>query len=117
MVKQAIEDAEENAKLNGMLLSPPLGPRFSLLPLPTQESEPYPSHYCPHFTPLPLPLSPSPSDISNVQYVCGKAEDVMSKIELPWVRLGGIVGVVDPPRGGLRKFKINCGRGCYVGRV
>ena len=30
----------------------------------------------------------------------------MPTIDLPWARKGGIIGIVDPPRGGLRKSHI-----------
>lgn len=38
-------------------------------------------------------------------FLCGKAEDVLSKhLEAPLEVQGDIVGVVDPPRTGLREF-------------
>ena len=105
MVKQAIEDAEENAKLNGMhMLTNNLSTSTRASGISTSPLSPSELPSSPHSTSSPLPLPPP--DISNVQYVCGKAEEVMSNIELPWVRLGGIVGIVDPPRGGLRKLNV-----------
>lgn len=74
----------------------PSSPSF---PLPSSVLSPIPSF------PAPSPLISPPffPGISNVEFVCGKAEDVMPTIDLPWAKQGGIIGIVDPPRGGLRK--------------
>ena len=44
------------------------------------------------------------SGISNAEFLCGKAEDVLQKhLEKSLGGRGEVIGVVDPPRGGLRK--------------
>lgn len=60
---------------------------------------------------LPSPSPPLPPGVSSAEFVCGKAEEVMSEVQLPWVRQGELVGIVDPPRGGLRK---NWGVGAFM---
>lgn len=47
--------------------------------------------------------------VTNAEFLCGKAEDVLPKcLEKPF-SFGGheVVGVVDPPRNGLRKYDSN----------
>ena len=43
------------------------------------------------------------TDISNSEFVCGKAEDVMPELQRDMKFWEEAVGVVDPPRAGLRK--------------
>ena len=40
--------------------------------------------------------------ITNTEFICGKAEDVMPDLQHPYALRGEVIGVVDPPRGGLR---------------
>ena len=52
---------------------------------------------------------PTDSGITNAEFLCGKAEDVLPKhLERPPGRRGEVIGVVDPPRGGLRKPQLVC---------
>ena len=55
--------------------------------------------------PLSFSLPPSPSDVSNAEFICGKAEDVlpdkMTKEDSP----AEVVGIADPPRAGLREWQ------------
>ena len=44
--------------------------------------------------------------VSNVNFVCGRAEDVMQDIRLPASSYGKVVGIVDPPRAGLRESTV-----------
>lgn len=47
---------------------------------------------------------PTHSGINDAEFLCGKAEDVLPKhFERSVGGRGEVVGVVDPPRGGLRK--------------
>ena len=116
-----------------LLPSPPLYPSpfppsipfslpllYTLLPSPPLYPSPFPSSipfslpllytllHSPPLYPSPFPLLSSlpspPPGVSNAVFVCGKAEDVMSGVQLPWVRNGELIGIVDPPRGGLRKY-------------
>ena len=42
--------------------------------------------------------------MSGAQFIAGKAEEVMpGRLDLPLAGLGEVVGVVDPPRNGLRE--------------
>ena len=50
-----------------------------------------------------VPLPPPPTGVTNASFICGKAEDVMGDIVLPMASRGDIIGIVDPPRGGLRE--------------
>ena len=43
-------------------------------------------------------------DISNVKFHCAKAEDVMKDITKSVIGSSHVVAIVDPPRGGLRKY-------------
>ena len=43
------------------------------------------------------------SDVSNSEFVCGKAEDVMPELQKDMKFWEEAVSVVDPPRAGLRK--------------
>lgn len=43
------------------------------------------------------------TDVSNSEFVCGKAEDVMPQLQKDMKFWEEAVGVVDPPRAGLRK--------------
>ena len=43
------------------------------------------------------------ADVSNSEFVCGKAEDVMPELQKNMKFWEEAVGVVDPPRAGLRK--------------
>ena len=43
------------------------------------------------------------ADVSNSEFVCGKAEDVMPQLQRDMKFWEEAVGVVDPPRAGLRK--------------
>ena len=43
-------------------------------------------------------------DVSNCEFVCGKAEDVMADLQKDVKFWEESVGVVDPPRAGLRKI-------------
>ena len=52
---------------------------------------------------------PTHSGITNTEFLCGKAEDVLPKhLERPPGGRGEVIGVVDPPRGGLRKLLLVC---------
>ena len=44
------------------------------------------------------------ADVSNSEFVCGKAEDVMPQLQKDMKFWEEAVGVVDPPRAGLRKY-------------
>lgn len=43
------------------------------------------------------------TDLSNIEYTCGKAEDVLPDIMNDLKDCEDIVGIVDPPRPGMRK--------------
>ena len=45
------------------------------------------------------------TDISNCEFVCGKAEEVMPELQKGMKFWEESVGVVDPPRAGLREWK------------
>ena len=45
------------------------------------------------------------NDITNVEYHCGKAEDVLPNL-LKRFTNERVVAIVDPPRAGLRTYKI-----------
>ncbi len=74
MIEQAVEDARVNAQTNGNS------------PTHTRSHD----HNTPSFI-----------GVANTEFICGKAEDVMPNMAHP---LGSeVIGVVDPPRAGLRK--------------
>ena len=41
--------------------------------------------------------------ITNIEFICGKAEDVLPTITNRFTGHANVVAVVDPPRAGLRK--------------
>ena len=49
-------------------------------------------------------------DVSNCEFVCGKAEDVMADLQKDVKFWEESVGVVDPPRAGLRKIYFTTSR-------
>ena len=43
-------------------------------------------------------------DVTNVEFICGKAEDVLpSLMREMTIKEQNVIGILDPPRGGLRK--------------
>ena len=59
-------------------------------------------------------------DVSNCEFVCGKAEDVMADLQKDVKFWEESVGVVDPPRAGLRKIYFTTSRygdGCCTSNI
>ena len=52
----------------------------------TRQTSSHPHH-------LPLSLG-----ISNAEFVCGKAEDVISDLRLPLAGRGKVIGILDPSK-------------------
>ena len=90
MVEQAVDDARVNASLNGEIVG------LSNVPY-TYKGQP--SHCKHHIMYVFLDCA----DISNSEFVCGKAEDVMPQLQKDMKFWEEAVGVVDPPRAGLRQ--------------
>lgn len=44
--------------------------------------------------------------MTNAQFVCGKAEDIIVDVFKNMPRKTKIIGIMDPPRAGLRKYKL-----------
>eukprot|EP01061_Rhynchopus_euleeides_P015751 TRINITY_DN26798_c0_g1_i1.p1 TRINITY_DN26798_c0_g1~~TRINITY_DN26798_c0_g1_i1.p1 ORF type:complete len:654 (+),score=311.51 TRINITY_DN26798_c0_g1_i1:133-2094(+) len=51
--------------------------------------------------------------ITNAEYVCGKAEDVVDRVLGPYRDCANLIAIVDPPRGGLHNKVLRFLRGCY----
>ena len=49
--------------------------------------------------------SPCVAGVTNAQFVCGKAEDIIVDVFKNMPRKTKIIGIMDPPRAGLRKYK------------
>ena len=47
-------------------------------------------------------------EITNTEFICGKAEDVLPSITDRLPKKTNVVAVVDPPRAGLRKVLLFC---------
>ena len=96
MVEQAVDDARVNATLNGEIVKLIIMKRFSNVPCTCKG---LPSHCKLHIMHVFLDCA----DVSNSEFVCGKAEDVMPQLQKDMKFWEEAVGVVDPPRAGLRK--------------
>lgn len=81
IIENAVEDAKANAQLNGEFKRP------ASVPLLLR---------------LILMLSCS-AGVTNAQFVCGKAEDIIVDVFKNMPRKTKIIGIMDPPRAGLRE--------------
>ena len=90
-----MDDARVNATLNGEIET-----LFCLCPNLPYTCKGQPSHCKLH-----LHVFFDCTDVSNSEFVCGKAEDVMPQLQKDMKFWEEAVGVVDPPRAGLRKYK------------
>lgn len=85
IIENAVEDAKANAQLNGefkRLVSVPL--LFSWL---NSDSN----------------VISCSVGVTNAQFVCGKAEDIIVDVFKNMPRKTKIIGIMDPPRAGLRE--------------
>lgn len=83
IIENAVEDAKANAQLNGEIKRV----AFSCLVIWVIHSN----------------VMSCSAGVTNAQFVCGKAEDIIVDVFKNMPRKTKIIGIMDPPRAGLRE--------------